>query len=122
MTTVISVQLQPAVEHGRCDQEAFTQCTDSPQLQAVFGYDPEDEKETVTIVRNYGIRKDGVGMTAGTLHPGYTDLSLIGSIAYKVYDIAVIVRVDTAVTFPFACRTYFSFGPKILRTSFKNRF
>ena len=98
---MISVQLQPAVEHGRCDREAFTQCTDSPQLQAVFGYDPEDEKEAVTIVRDYGIRKDGVGMTAGTLQSWHTDLSLTWSIAYKVYNIAVIVGVNSAVTFPF---------------------
>lgn len=63
-TAVVTVQLQPAVEHGRGDGKPLTQGTYSPQPHTVFGYDPQDEEETVRIVGDYGIRKDSVGMTA----------------------------------------------------------
>ncbi len=119
---MISIESFPAVEHGRCYAKSFAKSLDRTRLSEVFDKYPQYKEETVGIVRNDGIRKDGVGMTAGTDDSGDPYQNRNRFAAYEVYYVAAVISMDTAITLPPAYGTCFLFRAERFNKRIKNRF
>ena len=61
----------------------------------------QDEEKSIGLVRDDGIRKDGVGMPAGTDDAGYAYTMFFVPRSIEINDMPVVVSMNPAVTRPF---------------------
>jgi len=59
---------------------------------------PQDEEKSIGLVRDNGIRKDGVGMPAGTDDAGYAYTMFFVPRTIEIDDMPVVVSMNPAVT------------------------
>ena len=82
---------------------------------------PQDEEKSIGLVRDDGIRKDGVGMPAGTDDAGYAYTMLFVPRSIEINDMPVVVSMNPAVTLPLAAGTGLLFWMKRFHTSVEIR-
>ena len=91
-------QLQPPVQLGKGDGEAFTEPLHSRQAQEIPRQDTEDEEQAVAGVGDDEVREDSMGMATGTDEAHDAEAVANRRAAYEVYQGAVIVCMDAAGT------------------------
>lgn len=88
-------------------------------MQEVFRKYPEYEEQAVGTVRNEGIRKDCMGVSAGADDAGNPDAGTDRPALDEVHDKAVIVSVNAAASLTATGRTDLLFGNKLPHAGFK---
>ena len=91
-------QLQPSVQLGKGDGEAFTEPLYSRQAQEILRQDTEDEEQAVAGVGDDEVREDSMGMATGTDEAHDAEAVANRRAAYEVHQGAVIVCMDAAGT------------------------
>jgi len=82
---------------------------------------PQDEEKSIGLVRDNGIRKDGMGMPAGTDDAGYAYAMFFMPRSIEINDMPVVVSMNPAVTLPLAARAGLLFWMKRFHTSVEIR-
>ena len=82
---------------------------------------PQDEEKSIGLVRDDGIRKDGVGMPAGTDDAGYAYTMLFVPRSIEINDMPVVVSMNPAVTRPFTIEAGLLLRVKRLHTGVEIR-
>lgn len=116
---VFQEEFLPAVKHGGRDEEGGADAGNRFCPQEVFSKHPEDEEQAVGTVRDEGIWKDCMGVSAGADDAGNPDAGADRPAINEVHDKAVIVSVNTATSLTATGRTNLPFGNKLPHAGFK---
>lgn len=89
-------KLQPALQLGKGDGEAFTELLHGREAQEILRQDAEKEEQAVAGVWDDEVREDGMGMSAGTDQAQDAEAVTDGGTVYEINQGAAIVGVDAA--------------------------
>ena len=89
-------KLQPSVQLGKGDGEAFAEPFHGRNAQEILGQDTEDEEQAVTGVGDDEVRQDGMGTAAGTDEAQDAKAVADGGAVYEIHQGTPVVSMDTA--------------------------
>ncbi len=105
-------EAKPVVKLFLCDKKAFTEPFHGSRTQEILCKDAEDEKEAIGGVGDDEVRKDGMGMAAGTDKAQDAEAVSDRASVNKVNKRTVIVGMDSAGAFRPAAGTGLGFRTK----------
>ena len=91
-------ETKPVVKLFLCDKEALTEPFHRSGTQEILRKNPEDKKETVGGVRDDEVRKDGMGMAAGTDKAQNAEAVADRGATHEVHQRTAIVGMDPAAS------------------------
>lgn len=112
-------QREPAVKLFLCDKEAFADPFHGSGAQEILRQNAEDEEKAIGGIRDDEIRKDGMGMAAGTNKAQNTETVADRFATYEINQGTVIVGMDRAGAFHPTARTSLQFRPETSHESIK---
>ncbi len=106
----------------RCNAETFTEPVNGSKPQEIFCQDAEDEEKAVGGIRDDEVRKNGMGMAAGTNEAKDTEAVPDRSAAHEIGQGTVIISMDRAGTLHPTTRAGLKFRTKTVHERIKKVF